>query len=238
MTSNYEEKQARKLERYNQLAKKAVLESVRLDEINRSIGDCMNGTPILVGHHSEGRHRRELERMQNRARKVFELRDKAEHYENKADNIVNPKAISSDDPEAIQKLNAEIAELEKQRHELKNNYVINKKAEWFEEGSEHYRKLELESVTRKIRDKKKRIEQLRALNKIPSEDKTVNGITLSIDKTDNRVKLFFPSIPSEETRSKLKSSGFHWSPTNQAWQRMISNYAIYEAEQILNEVKA
>ncbi len=31
------------------------------------------GQPILVGHHSEGKHRRALERAQNNARKAFEL---------------------------------------------------------------------------------------------------------------------------------------------------------------------
>lgn len=234
----YKEKRNAKLERYEELADKNKQKAQAEYEYGNKLADMIPmGQPILIGHHSEGKHRRHLEKIHNSMNKTIELKEKSEYYENKVDNILNPRGISSDDPEAIIKLNAEIAELEKTRTYLKTNYVFKSNVKDWEEGSEHYRKLELESVTRKIRDKKKRIEQLRALNKIPSEDKTINGITLSIDKADNRVKLFFPSIPSEETRTKLKSSGFHWSPTNQAWQRMISNQAIYEAEQILNEVK-
>ena len=84
---------------------------------------------------------------------------------------------------------------------------------------------------------KERIKELEAISTIQNESKVINGITLTIDKNDNRVKLFFPNIPSQEIRTQLKQNGFHWSPFNKAWQRMINNHAIYQAERIMELVK-
>lgn len=40
-----------------------------------------------------------------------------------------------------------------------------------------------------------------------------------VDNTDaNRIQIFFPGKPDEETRSKLKRNGFRWAPSEGAWQ--------------------
>ncbi len=43
------------------------------------------GQPILIGHHSERRHRRDLEKIQNHEAKAFEAIEKAKHYERRAE---------------------------------------------------------------------------------------------------------------------------------------------------------
>ena len=43
------------------------------------------GQPILVGHHSEGHHRRDLEKSWNAMGKCVEMSKKAESHENKAE---------------------------------------------------------------------------------------------------------------------------------------------------------
>ena len=234
----YKEKQERKLERYTELAGKHEVQAIQARESEHKILDMIPlGQPILIGHHSERRHRRDLERADRLFHKSIEEAKTAEYYKTKVENLENPKAISSDDPEAIIKLNAEIAELETQRDQVKNNYVINENAKMWEEGSEHWRRVELESLSRRIRDKKKRIDELRALKAMPDYDKTINGVRIYTDKTDNRLRMDFPGKPSPEIINRLKSSGFRWSPYNQVWQRMISNQAEYLAETIAKEIK-
>lgn len=44
------------------------------------------GQPILVGHHSEKRHRRDLDKIDNSMRKSCQEDDKAKYYENKVQN--------------------------------------------------------------------------------------------------------------------------------------------------------
>lgn len=50
----------------------------------------------------------------------------------------------------------------------------------------------------------------------------------------DRVQIFFNGKPNEEVRKKLKSNGWHWSPSNTAWQRKITPQAISNARYLLN----
>ncbi|WP_080637031.1 MULTISPECIES: DUF3560 domain-containing protein [Lachnospiraceae] len=59
---------------------------------------------MLVGHHSEARARRDQKKIWDSMEKSVEAGKKAEYYEAKAEAAEHNQAISSDDPEAIQKL--------------------------------------------------------------------------------------------------------------------------------------
>lgn len=76
------------------------------------------GQPILVGHHSEGRDRRYRGRIHDKFGKSFALQDKAKHYEQKAASV-GTGGISSDDPDAIQKLRAELEGCEQSQERMK-----------------------------------------------------------------------------------------------------------------------
>jgi len=250
----YEEKQQAKLERYQELAERNKQKSVSVRQAGDRIADMIPmGQPILVGHHSEGRHRRDIARIQNSMTKSIELGDKAEYYENKVQNILNPRAISSDDENAITKLEQKKANLEAQREEYKR---INKEFKKVKdltkiEMSEDLRKEALShmrcwsgvydnpfpsycltNLGGSIRAIDKRIRHLNALGKVEESEWTFGENRVKIDKEDNRVKVFFPGKPSEEVRTTLKSNGFRWSPYNMAWQRQISTWAIDIAKKI------
>jgi len=45
----------------------------------------------------------------------------------------------------------------------------------------------------------------------------------------NRLQLFFAVKPNEQQRAALKSHGFKWAPSQDAWQRQLTDNAIYSA---------
>jgi len=220
----YEEKQARKLERAKELLVKHEAEKEAAFKRAHDIGDAIPfGQPILVGHHSEKHHRRDLERIDNAMRKGMKEIEIVDHYANRISNLENPHAISSDDPEAVQKLKDKLVCMEKEREEIK---------------SRPHQGWELSNLSGNMRRVKERIKELEAKAAIPELNEVINGVKLVVDKEENRVKLIFPAKPSPEIIAKLKQNGFHWSPFNKAWQRMVNSWSIQLAKDIVSEVKA
>ena len=78
------ERKLAKIDRYTEYAAKAQVRadhrSARASTIRRMIP---MGQPILVGHYSEGRHLRDLARIDTNMRKSWEESEKAKHYTNK-----------------------------------------------------------------------------------------------------------------------------------------------------------
>lgn len=88
----------------------------------REISDMIPfGQPILVGHHSEGRHRRDLDRIQSGFQRSYESARMAERHRGRADEIERQaeRSVYSDDADAVEKLEARIAERETERAAIK-----------------------------------------------------------------------------------------------------------------------
>jgi transposase-like protein len=60
-----------------------------------------------------------------------------------------------------------------------------------------------------------------------------NGYMVEPNYEIDRILIHFPGIPSEETRTLLKSTGWKWSRKNTAWQRKITKNAYSSAKNIL-----
>lgn len=122
--STYRERRLAKAERLREWseareAKQAALsEAARGDEAATGIPF---GQPILVGHHSERRHRRAIERMNRAMAASVDNSQKAERMAERADNIEAQaaNAIYSDDPDAIERLREKIEEMEAERARIK-----------------------------------------------------------------------------------------------------------------------
>src|SRR5258708_33420771 len=111
----YRERRLAKAARYQEWAAKREAKAENAYSTAHAIIDRIPaGQPILVGHHSERRHRRDLGRHDQNMHQSLEHSKKAEEMRSKAENIVlaASNAIYSDDPDAIKQLTAKIAKLE------------------------------------------------------------------------------------------------------------------------------
>jgi hypothetical protein len=119
-TASYRAQQSARADRFEERAEKArAAAESRFDHAHK-LGDMIPmGQPILVGHHSERMHRNHLRKIDNNMRKGIEETEKAEHYERRADSARKNRAISSDDPTAIPKLEEKIANLTAKQEMMK-----------------------------------------------------------------------------------------------------------------------
>jgi len=257
----YEQKKQARIDRLNARAAKAEQASIDFyNESNKAVEHIPMGQPILVGHHSEKAHRNALQRSWNKMDKSVAESNKAEYYKEKAIAAENNNAISSDDPEAVQKLKEKIKELEKlQEHMRKVNkahakYSKTQDVSVLKEFNEYdkkrimiyvpayswephpYAPYQLSNNNANIRTCKKRLEQLEANQNQESSEQQFGEITLIENVELNRIQLKFPGKPHYETRSKLKSYGFRWSPYNMAWQRHLNNSGRYAAESVIKAI--
>lgn len=254
--NEHEVKQEERRERLLARAEKKRWEAGALEERNRRLMDCMNGTPVLVGHHSERRHRRDLEKIRRDFGRSVEASKEADDLERRA-AAVGTGGISSDDEDAVEKLEDEIDKIEKTRATMKSINAAWRRAgkpspedaeAWravaedpevtmsekglaevrkrmavrggYGQGDQPFEGYGLTSLGAKIRQKKKRIEDLLRRRAEPYRTEEVApGIHVEDDPEDNRLRITFPGKPSDETRTRLAREGFRWAPSVGAWQR-------------------
>lgn len=257
MKTDYEERRERRLE--NAKAQAIKNEEAQGEFFKRSdqLANAIPfGQPILIGHHSEKRHRAHIEKIHNLMGKGVEAGQKAKYYEGKAEAIENNTAISSDDPQALEKLKAKLEKLEQWQESMKAVNKILKKgtdAERVEKlvqigvpettaikllvpdqfgrlGFPSYKLTNNNGNMGRIRE---RIKHLERVTSMESKEEEFNGIRIVSNVEGNRLQIFFPGKPEEKVREELKRSGFHWSPQEGAWQRFLSPQAEYHAKRII-----
>lgn len=110
--NHYEAKQEARRERLERRAEKLEkISAARFARAKAAVEGIPFGQPILVGHHSEGRHRAALKRQEQNLRKGVEAQKAAERARGTAYGI-GSAGISSDDPDAPDKLAEKLAKLE------------------------------------------------------------------------------------------------------------------------------
>jgi hypothetical protein len=77
------------------------------------------GQPILIGHHSERRHRRDLETVDRKMGASVALDKKAQYLSARAD-VVGSAGIASDNPEALDLLRDKLAKREARQQAMKD----------------------------------------------------------------------------------------------------------------------
>ena len=118
--NQYEERRQARIDRMKDRAERAREESGQLFERAQKMASViLFGQPILVGHHSEQRDRNYRARIDRTYGKSFELKDTAEELERRAKAAEKNRMISSDDPEAITKLEKKIEILKSNQEKMK-----------------------------------------------------------------------------------------------------------------------
>jgi hypothetical protein len=252
MKSDYEERQQARQARYEELAEKNQAESVAAyEQSSRLLEHIPLGQPVLVGHHSERGHRRVLERAHRAMDRSVEASNKAQYYQQKALSV-GQGGISSDDPNAIDKLQAKLEGLEAMQAKMREANKLVRKGD--REGLQKlgFSETQIEKLftpdfcqrigfpdyalnnnNAEIRRLKKRIAGLERDSR--REDKTeevAGGLEIEQSATENRIFLRFPGKPETAVLEVLKRHGFRWAKSLRAWSRHLNNAGVYAAEQV------
>ncbi|WP_108816552.1 DUF3560 domain-containing protein [Loktanella sp. Alg231-35] len=119
--NSYEAKQARRQQRLLDAAEKQDAKAdaaYKASDMSEGATGIPFGQPILVGHHSERRHRGAIEHAHRAMERCVSHSKRAEDLRTKAAGV-GQAGISSDDPDAIKKLQARVADLETSQKNMK-----------------------------------------------------------------------------------------------------------------------
>ena len=206
--NDYEQRKQDRIDRLREKASKARAQS---DALSRQSWDMISaipsGQPVMGA--ADARYR---ERAGNKMRQSVAASDKADYYERRAQAAENNTAISSDDPEAIAKLESGM--------------------EYHPWDKKPFASCTLSNNNRNIRTTEKRIQKLSQAKELGYTGWAFEGGRVEANGDKNRLQIFFDEIPSEEVRTELKGWGFKWARSEGAWQRQLSDNAIYAASRI------
>lgn len=254
----YTEKREARIDRLRARAAKKAGEGDAFLARSRRLGNMIPfGQPILVGHHSERRARKDVQRIRDWASKGLRLRDQAEALESRAASAESNRAIFTDDPEALDKLRAKLAKINGNREEAKRiNKACRAKEPRKALAALGYTESQIDALLTpdfcnrigipdykltnwgaEARRLAKRIAELEAKEAAPAPEAESFG-EVEIREQDNRVQIIFPGKPSAEIRAELKAAGFRWAPSVGAWQRHASEAAWWHARAIVKKIAA
>ncbi len=162
--------------------------------------------------------------------------------------------ISADDPEAVQKLQMKLKQLEQDQEKMKavNAYYRKNKtlvgcpqlsaedieklkagmARSWQAAPKPYESYVLTNNNAVIQQTKARIAELTRRAETEYQGWAFEGGTVKMDKAVNRLQVFFDEKPDREICSAMRHSGFKWAPSVGAWQRQLNDNAIRAARQL------
>jgi antirestriction protein ArdC len=164
--------------------------------------------------------------------------------------------ISADDPNAVQKLQAKLAGLEKSQETMKaaNAYyrkhktldgfpglsseqiqklTASMKNRWYgREATQPFEPYSLQNNNAEINRVKGRIAELTRKRETAFVGWQFEDGKVEANTQDNRLQIFFDGKPDEATRTELKGNGFKWAPSVGAWQRQLNNNAFFAANYV------
>lgn len=253
--NDYEQRKQDRIDRYLEKAGKARAESSALSQqAHTMLSAIPPGQPMLPDHYSYKSDKRYRDRIDTKMRQSISADEKADYYEGKARAAANNRAISSDDPDAVQKLQEKLTALEKLQAKMKTTNAYYRKHQTCR-GCEGITDEEAARLDQRVKDGyswetapypayalsnnnqeihriKKRLETLTQNREVGFQDWEFDGGKVVANDDKNRLQIFFDEIPPAEVREALKGHGFRWARSEGAWQRQLSSNAIYAARHI------
>ena len=190
----------------------------------------------------------------------FKRYDELMTIKDKINSIVRGSyIIKSSNQNAIEELEKEIAKREELQKEMKEQNVYFRKYKT-KKGYKNLSDSEAGSIdeeiksnslycntpnppytlsnnNQEIRRLKNRLEELRKIKAIPSQEQE-NKYFKIIENTElMRLQLLFEYKPKESIREILKNNGFKWSPKNGCWQRQLNNNSKFALKRVLNMIE-
>ena len=167
----------------------------------------------------------------------------------------NNNAISASDPQALEKLTDKIKKCEELQDVMKgvnahwrktgtcigapgiteeqakkiDNKIVNAKYSWERQPFSDY---DIKNNYAEIKRLKTRIEVITRNQTIGFSGWEFDGGRAEANTEIDRLQLFFDKKPDEKQRAVLKANGFKWAPSQDAWQRQLTDNAIYSAGRI------
>lgn len=159
--------------------------------------------------------------------------------------------IQSSEPNALEKLEQKVAELEKSQETMKqvnayyrknktlddcpylsNEQLDELKAEMTKSwhGTVPFQSFALSNNNAEIKRIKSRIEDLKKAKDGHFVGWKFFGGKVEANSKEMRLQIFFDEKPDAIKREELKKAGFRWSPIVGSWQRQLNNNAIYAAD--------
>lgn len=227
------ERLERKLEKRQQWAANAEQRSnEEMQKSTKALDGIVFGQPILVGHHSEKKHRAAIDRSQRAADRSLEAHHLAKHHRDKAEGLADQleNTIFSDDPDAVQTIEAKIADLENRQElykhinkvcRLKKATDAEKLRELIETGMSEEKAAEmlqeggvpswaLTNNNANIRRYKQRLVAVKAQQqRKAAAESAANGVCVEV-LANGYCRVTFAEKPEREVINALKAAGFYW----------------------------
>lgn len=192
----------RKKEKQNAAREKHMALYEAIFSVKDKLQSMMNGTDLIKSSDDDA-----IERMEHKVKELTDLQ-----VEMKAANAWYRKHGTM---AGYQGLTSE--EAERQDAEIKGGYS------WEQQPYPSYL---LTNNNAKLKNAINRLARLKTEKAKPTRETKQNEHFTVVENTElMRLQLIFPDKPNEEIRTALKSHGYKWSPTNNAWQRQLTDNA-------------
>lgn len=260
--NSYEAKRAERIERLRDRADRKRTEAEATLERARQLADVIPmGQPIIADHYSAGRDRRYRAKIDRTFTKGFEAMNESRELERRAAAAEANRVISSDDPDAIAKLQAKLDDIERERERATAINARIRAAQRRGDGWEAHARAMLAAMgvssaliraalerdfagrygvpAYRLTNLAAEARRIRERIAVLECEVTVEPVTFGavrVEEADNRVRIITPGKPSAEGRALLKARGFRWAPSVGAWQRQATDNARRDARDVAGQL--